>query len=462
MTGVNRYKLIIIANVKLLLLVLIMVTVTSVALTSCNKDEGFTGLGSKNIKVQIYATNLSLTRQTSSESQITEVQALVFIDNGGGAGYKYSYTASVTSLTNVGLSATFDIEIYTEARPVNIYIVANSNDAITNNMPMVGDTEYEVKQKLIESVTSANISGNFPMWGEYILPTGISSSLNNNVVHLNVLRAIARIDINISDSPDVFTMTSVQAFRVNNQLQVVPNTYTGTLLVSDPSIPIGTSSTVNTTPIPVIGNISEAQLYLPESEAPAVANQVSDATCVIAGGRYNGSGTITYYRLDFAPDIAGYPLGQILRNHHYTFNVLKVTGAGWPTPEEAAENIQTNIEVGVQDWSDVNTNVSWDNTDYFRLSTRNITVAGTVGSYGYTFVSTSVSDYSIQWSDASGNPLGAPAATIDDGILSITKTNYIIRINAIADNPSTEDYTRYVLIVAKRAQIVIAITHLGV
>ncbi|MBD8347901.1 fimbrial protein [Dysgonomonas sp. HGC4] len=455
------------ANTRVFFILLGFVLLTIIPIfTSCNKDDDGNGeFGSKNVKVQFYTTNLSFVRQTSNESQINEVQAMVFIDNGDGGGYKYNYSVEGTSLTHSDtLSTTFDLEIYTEERPVKIFIFANSNGIISNNIPLVGETENEVKQKLIKPVTSTNITGNFPMWGEYLLPSGISSTLNNTITQLKVLRSIARIDVSTTKTPSDFTMTSIQAFRVNSQIQIAPNNYTGSLLVSDPSIPISSVATITTIPIPVIANNSESQLYLPESEAPTSANQVAKATCVIVGGRYKGSATVTYYRIDIEPNIAGYPSGQILRNHHYTLNIVNVSAPGWPTPEEAAENISTNIEVGVQDWTDANINVGLDGNDYFRLSSRNLEIERVSGSTTYTFVATSVLDYTIQWSDAQGNPLPqtSPGEVIDDGVLRVTKSRNIITVEAIADNPSTNSILRYFLIVAKRAHIVVSVVHAGI
>ena len=453
-------------NPRAFFLLLGFVLLTILFFTSCNKDDENNGeFGSKNIKVQFYTTNLSFVRQTSNESQINEVQAMVFIDNGDGGGYKYNYSVEGTSLTKPDtLSTTFDLEIYTEERPVKIFIFANSNDIISNNTPIVGETEDEVKQKLIKPVTSTNITGNFPMWGEYLLPSGISSTLNNTITQLKVLRSIARIDVSTTKTPSDFTMTSIQAFRVNSQIQIAPNNYTGSLLVSDPSIPTGSSTTVKTTPITVIGNSSESQLYLPESEAPTSANQVSQATCIIVGGRFKGSGIVTYYRIDIEPNIVGYPSGQILRNHHYTLSIVNVGAPGWPTPEEAAENISTNIEVGVQDWTDANINVGLDGNDYFRLSSRDLVLERVAGSTTYTFVATSVFDYTIQWSDSQGNPLPqtSPGEIIDDGVLRVAKSRNIITVEAITDNPSTNSILRYFLIVAKRAHIVVRVVHAGI
>lgn len=454
-----QYRLNIISKVKHLLLAF-SILATICVLTSCSEDDSIVNPDSKNIKVQFYANNLAFVRQTSVESEITEIQALVFINNGDG--YKYGYSAEATSITNIENQATsFNITLYTVSNPVKIYILANSNDAISNNIPLVGETEEEVKQKIVQLFPSTGINSNFPMWCEYLLPSGISSSLNENIIPLKILRAIARVDVSTVDAESTFTMTSVQAFRANNQFQITPNAYSGSLLVSEPSIPLGSTTTINTAPIVVTNNISESQLYLPESTAPSLANQTSNATCVVVGGRYNNSSDITYYRLDFDPDSSKYPLGQILRNHHYTFNIMNVSAPGWPTPEEAAENKSTNIEVAIQDWEDEDASIELGGTDYFRLSTREITIANEVGSSGYSFVATSVPDYTIQWSDAAGNPLGPAGDIIDDGVIHITRTRYIIRVNAIVDNPSENTELKYVLIVAKRAHILLKIYHQG-
>lgn len=462
MTPVVQYKYKIISKVKHLLLVYSVLATLCCVLSACNEDDNTIDMpaNTKDVKVQFYANNLSFLRQTSTESAITEVQALVFIDNGDG--YKYGYSAAATSLIATDNQATsFDITIYTVSNPVKIYILANSNNAISSNIPLAGETEEEVKQKIIQSLSSAGINGNFPMWCEYLLPSGISSSLNNNIIQLKILRAIARVDVNTVDAESSFTMTSVQAFRANSQFQIVPNAYSDPLFVTAPSVPSTSTATINTTPIAVTNNVSESQLYLPESVAPSVGDQTSSATCVVVGGRYNNSSDITYYRLDFEPDNSVYPLGQILRNHHYTFNIIKVSAPGWPTPEEAAENESTNIEVGIQDWEDEDVSIVLGGTDYFRLSTREITIAYNVGSSGYSFVATSVPDYTIQWSDAAGNPLGPPGDILNDGVLYITRSRYIIRVNAIVDNPSEDTELKYVLIVAKRAHILLKIYHEG-
>lgn len=460
MIPIGQYRSETVSKVRFLLLASSILAILSGILSSCSEEDTTIDSDLSNVKVQFYANNLSFLKQTSEESEITEIQTLIFIDNGDG--YKYSYSVPATSLNAVdSLTTSFDITLYTVTNPVKIYIIANSDNAISNNIPLVGETEAQVKQKIIQSFSSTGISANFPMWCEYLLPSGISSSLNNNIVQLKILRAIARVDISVADVESSFSMTSIQAFRVNSQFQVTPNAYSNPLLVSEPSIPSTSTTTINTNPIIIANNTSESQLYLPESAAPSVANQTSDATCVVVGGRYNNSDDITYYRLDFAPDIADYPLGQILRNHHYTFNVIDITAPGWPTPEEAARNRSTNIQAAIQDWEDENASLSLGGSDYFKISSREITVAQAAGSSSYTFVATSVFRYTIRWSDEAGNPLGPAAETIDDGIIEVVKSRNIIVVNTLQDNLSTNTTLRYVLIEANRARIILKVYHLG-
>ncbi len=463
MISIGQYRSGTVSKVRFLLLVSSILAILAGIFSSCSEDDTTIDTNLSNVKVQFYANNLSFLKQTSEESQITEIQTLIFIDNGDG--YKYSYSVPATSLNAVdSLTTSFDITLYTVTNPVKIYIIANSDNAISNNTPLVGETEAQVKQKIIQSFSSTGISANFPMWCEYLLPSGISSSLNNNIVQLKILRAIARVDISVADVESSFSMTSIQAFRVNSQLQITPNAYSNPLLVSEPSIPSTSTTTINTNPIIIANNTSESQLYLPESAAPSVANQTSDATCVVVGGRYNNSDDITYYRLDFAPDIAGYPLGQILRNHHYTFNVIDITAAGWPTPEEAARNRSTNIQAAIQDWEDVGANVGLGgNTYYFQISTREITIPSiaTPNASGFSLVATNVPIYTIRWSDAAGNPLGEPADVLNDGVIRVLKTRNLIAVNAVANNPSPSTVLRYVLIEADRVRILLKIYHLG-
>lgn len=62
------------------------------------------------------------------------------------------------------------------------------------------------------------------------------------------------------------------------------------------------------------------------------AAQLSDATCIVVGGYYDGASELSYYRIDFNPGVEGHPFGQVLRNHKYVFRIKKVTGTGGVMP----------------------------------------------------------------------------------------------------------------------------------
>lgn len=111
------------------------------------------------------------------------------------------------------------------------------------------------------------------------------------------------------------------------------------------------------------GNMLRSQIYLPES--PNKTDDNREAFYIVVKGKYNG-GPSTYYRIDFY-DRAAKPEGSgtehedyvkpsadnrydILRNHAYVINILRVRGAGYPTEVDAAASEPMNMEVDVYTW----------------------------------------------------------------------------------------------------------------
>lgn len=111
------------------------------------------------------------------------------------------------------------------------------------------------------------------------------------------------------------------------------------------------------------GNMLRSQIYLPET--PNETDDNTAAFYIVVKGRYNG-GASTYYRVDFY-DRAAKPEGSgtehedyvkpsaanrydILRNHAYVINILRVRGDGYPTEADAAASEPINMEVDVYSW----------------------------------------------------------------------------------------------------------------
>lgn len=106
-----------------------------------------------------------------------------------------------------------------------------------------------------------------------------------------------------------------------------------------------------------------SQIYLPET--PNGTDDNTSAFYLVVKGKYNG-GASTYYRIDFYDRAAkgddagseheGYvkPSAEnrydILRNHAYVINILRIRGDGYPTEADAAASEPINMEVDVYSW----------------------------------------------------------------------------------------------------------------
>ncbi len=213
-----------------------------------------------------------------------------------------------------------------------------------------------------------------PMWGESV-PAVITKETGS--IHgiegdddspIELLRMVARINVKVTDIALVlnkFKLDSVYLFNSNAAGLIVPDTANvgrnanGEVCVTAPSIPPGLEMKRGKDAYVVYPAsndlLMENTIYTFESDA--VAHTAQDkATCVVIGGRFNGSVTITYYRVDFVNSSDNY--FPLLRNYQYNINIKDVTGAGYDTVEEAfgaksvsfiTTNITTPWETETQD-----------------------------------------------------------------------------------------------------------------
>ena len=235
-----------------------------------------------------------------------------------------------------------------------------------------------------------------------------------------MLRSVARVDVTMSAAVTNFRLLTIQAFRANNKIRIIPDNLTDpdNPIVSVPSIATGTFGNINTPKLAVTGNESKSKLYLPEVVAPDESSRINSATCIVVGGFYNGDNDTTYYRIDFCS--AEHPFGQILRNHRYLFNLTGVSSKGWDTPEQAANNLSSNITVEVKNWNDNTTDMYFDGDHHFGLSTRKVVLNFRAGSSYHVDVDSDITDYTFQWSDANGNPTEEGSSISGDYQVSVT------------------------------------------
>lgn len=443
-------------------------------LISCVSDEHTVDVINKKeeINVHLHVTTpasglpqMNTTRawNIANESALEEVDIVVFqsVNNT----YEYQYSVKAMNISSTGTNTyTFNARIIANESALKIYLVANSSDVI-NNLS-AGDTENNVKTKIIESYPATGLENNLPMFGEIEFPSGLTT--DEDQIPAILLRSVARVDV-INNATTNFTMTSIQFYRANNRIQNIPNTVTDNA-VTTPSIPSGTSNTINTDVLYINGTSSLAQLYISESSVIDQNNRRLQATCVVVGGVYGTDTDTTYYRMDFVPDGSPELFGQILRNHKYVFTISNVQGPGWATPDEAAINNSSQFDVEIKNWDENTVGMVFDGQNYLGVSDRIINMRYLSGATDTLFVDTDLNTYSVYWLDNNGNIDGSIApvsygesSSDSDGLfnISISNNGTFIKVTTLTENNTTGIPTKKILIKAGRLQLTITINQNG-
>ena len=369
----------------------------------------------------------------------------------------YIYRVPGISITNSGTTTSFSARLLATDKTLDLYIVANATAAVLANEPQVGDTENEVRTKL---QLGFPLGGNFttlPMSGHYRLVSGLDANYRQEISGVSMLRAVARVDVLVGGITN-FELTSIQAYRVNSRIQLIANQ--DLPVVTAPSIPVNSRMEVNTPVSAVSGNQAVSGLYLSESVSPAESERVNGATCVVVGGKYAGSGEVTYYRIDFDPDDTQGSFGQILRNHRYVFTIRSVAGPGWPSADEAASNRSAQINLDIQSWDESTTDMYFDTDHHFGVSTREVVLGSKQNAALTVQVDTDLSDYTFQWSDEQGNVSGTAAQSLTGSYFIVEKTNngrHIVVTALQSNNSDSDERKAYFVINASRWRILMTI-----
>lgn len=385
-----------------------------------------------------------------AESLIREIQLLVFEEGA------YRYRATGISIASSPTQTTFSARLRASNSPLKLLILANANTDLLTHEPVSGADEATVRASLTRTFAAEGAQPPFPMYGEYTLPSGLDGSQAHTIGGIQMIRAIARVDVQTGQAAG-FTLRSLQIFRAHSRIQLIPEESAPT--VSRPSVPAGSTPTVQTTPIAVEAQDTTARCYLPESAAPA-GHPVSEATCLVVGGIYPGQATPTYYRIDFNPHNENGTLGQILRNHRYNFRIKKVLGPGWETPAEAANNRSASIEVEVEAWNEVTTDMFFDGEHHIGVSSRLLVLENQAGATGTIEVDTDLTAYTLQWADAAGNPSGGESETLSNAFFKVEKTaeGKQLQVTALSDNRSARTRrTAYLTLNANRWRVLITL-----
>ncbi|MDR1881888.1 MAG: hypothetical protein LBR26_03795 [Prevotella sp.] len=313
---------------------------------------------------------------TVDETHVSEVDVLVF-----GSDSKYLCYAAVTEPSKIigtGSTKTFDVYLRAAGNIASAYVmvVANAHDAVQT--AVTSFTSSTTKETAMQSITFAssgkwNVTGSsnfkpFPMWGMTAAPVSLAGA--SSIPSISLIRSVARIDVglkfpdNVTDGTEnaaglssTFTLEEIYLYNSLNKGSVAPHSgkYSGTTATA-PSIPTPAPGT-NDSPVPsyLSSNgtadgfsankfMCTGAIYMAEHAAGTDA--LTNNPYLVIGGKYNGSGTVTYYRLDFVS--GSYPnqtFLSVLRNHRYRFNITGVSGPGYTSADLASTGLASTRPV---------------------------------------------------------------------------------------------------------------------
>lgn len=321
-------------------------------LVACSDTEEPDVFPEKEVTISLLLhTGNYVTRAGTDPSAIRTVSVII-LEEKETETYEYQYLATPARNEE---NDRYEIKLYPTDNTVKLLVISNMED-ITSSLGS-STRESEIIEALLVSFDNGTLE-ELPMYGEKEYENGIAEEATA-IEEIMMLRALAAVEVSLAQSlneeQEIFLLKSIQAYRANDRIQVIPNPSAldeTEWKVTIPSVPQTAGSTI-TTPSISAGNSTVESLgpvYLPESETQT--NITSEATCLIIGGVYKGNGyesstKTTYYRIDFKN--AQGATGQILRNHLYSIEITDVTGPGTTHPEEADSQ---DIEITITGWSD--------------------------------------------------------------------------------------------------------------
>ncbi len=274
----------------------------------------------------------------------------------------------------------------------------------------------------------------------YVDKTGIKAPLpmsssftkaaNTNVASITFKRRVARIDL-VNNSTTQFILESAQVWNARARGHMLDE---GGTFVSDANFLNYDQQVVKANGATSI----LAKLYAMPNHVMVPTIQDHETTCLIIGGKYNGSATTTYYRVNVSS-----PTGaqNVRANGAYTINITNVTDAGETDPGEAYDKTQLKMDYTINEWDDdfLGTYIFDEHGNGLAVSQRNVIFSDKGNQEVQLEVFTILSASNpISGSWTVGAPAGADATFFESSKVASPADRYII-VKAIADNETTAD-----------------------
>ena len=351
----------------------------------------------------------------TEESKVSTVDVLAFYNDGNGQ-YRYGYTAPSVSRNINGSQLTETVKAKNYTLPQQFVVLVNASDELA----AAGIILNELLPSAMNKIVCASGNGEWPAHNNGS-PTfkeipmyaktdpQVVSEATPSIGTFPLIRMVARIDIRLKSNITNFELTQAMLFNYKTAGYVAYD-----FSAFDPDIPAATVATVPAAgdhsgdPIkaPTVTYLASTasdplgevirSIYTFESPRFTEANRLK-GTAVVVGGKYNGSLTTTYYRInllttdDDDPSYA-YISSHILRNHSYDVEIQSVGGPGENTPIDAYLG-SVKLVAKILEWNNALHNVEIPNPYTLMVDKDHLYFPGTGGSQ--TFVV--ITDYPDGW-----------------------------------------------------------------
>jgi len=308
------------------------------------------------------------------ENSITAINVLAFYQSGSDYVYGYAPSLVSNSVSGDGTTMTMTVKVNISDMAQQFVILVNASAELASAAIQPNDRLADAMDKVLsmsngEWPARKNGTGPFkaiPMYAKSIpqVVTSTATTLGSS----DLVRMVARMDVSLKSTilPAKFVLTEGMLFNYQKGGYVSYerssfDTSSGTGKATAAAVPAagvnpGDPILEPTTPYSAaVGGAIKQMLYTYESPAYTEANKLK-GTALVVGGKYNGSPTTTYYRINIktiTEPVANYT-SPILRNHLYDVVIQDVTGPGYSTPMEAYRGDSSGITVQIQAWNQAN------------------------------------------------------------------------------------------------------------
>ena len=319
----------------------------------------------------------------AADAEVKHVYALLMNDGNVYAVAEGRNIAPVAQSNKVTFDVSFVIEAQHSSRNFKILLLANlpkDRFSLTEMKGWINQPRSYVEEHAIVERTNPetdDVKTPLVMYGE---TAGTVTPGSKAEVDIQLLRSVAKVEVSLGDEvkPEVFTLEELYIYKASNRYAAIPSF--NTVL----TIPTGQNE------LKKFKADSKAEVYLPESKVifgngDAIGDANHQNRCaIVVGGRYNGSATNSYYRIDFTARNAADPSAasvfmDVLRNHRFIVKITSVGSVGEPTPDEAYISVKSSISAGVIDWVDENRDIVFDGESWVSIETKHVEFADGAG-----------------------------------------------------------------------------------